>query len=308
MIYDCFMFCDELDILKLRLEYLYDVVDYFVIAESNHTHTGDPKPLVFAENKELFEKYLGKILYVEIPRMPGEGGAWDVEHFQRNYLKTALLNCQDDDIVVISDLDEILNIRHILETNEISRPTLVSINFFYYYFNVIHTDQIWNLALISRYEHIRDVDVGDRDTYPALFGEAIHDTIRENGWHFSYLFAGKIDRYRDKVRAFAHQEYNRPYYLLKTRIRYCIDHQLDIFERDFHLNRVNIDDYLDSNLVEKIKKIGLFDEYVLKGKGRSDFRPSNVFFYIYYNLGIRDVVFGVYRFIKNLGVSNHASR
>ena len=52
-IIDCFMFYNELDILKIRLEELYNVVDYIIIIEATITHNNTPKPLYFNENKHL---------------------------------------------------------------------------------------------------------------------------------------------------------------------------------------------------------------------------------------------------------------
>ena len=63
MIYDCFQFFNELDLLKLRLNVLDSVVDYFVLTEATVTFSGDSKPLYYYENKKLFEKYNHKIIH-----------------------------------------------------------------------------------------------------------------------------------------------------------------------------------------------------------------------------------------------------
>ena len=64
MIIDCFPFFNEFDILKIRFEELYDVVDYFVIVEADHTHTGKPKPWNFEENKFRYSQYASKIISI----------------------------------------------------------------------------------------------------------------------------------------------------------------------------------------------------------------------------------------------------
>ena len=53
-IYDCFNFFNELDLLEIRLNTLYDIVDYFVIIESNLTHSGEVKPFYYEDNKSRF--------------------------------------------------------------------------------------------------------------------------------------------------------------------------------------------------------------------------------------------------------------
>ena len=47
MIYDCFPFFNELDILKMRMEIMDPIVDKFVIEEAAYTFSSEPKPLYF---------------------------------------------------------------------------------------------------------------------------------------------------------------------------------------------------------------------------------------------------------------------
>ena len=77
-IYDCFSFYNEFDILEIRLQELYDHVDYFIIAEASTTHTGNPKPFYLLDNWERFKPYADKIRHVKVEDMPGvqNGGAW----------------------------------------------------------------------------------------------------------------------------------------------------------------------------------------------------------------------------------------
>ena len=62
--YDCFLFNNELDLLEIRLKYLWDVVDTFVIVEADTTFAGEEKPLHFKENKERFKWAESKIKHV----------------------------------------------------------------------------------------------------------------------------------------------------------------------------------------------------------------------------------------------------
>ena len=65
-IVDCFLFYNEIDLLKIRLEELYDVVDYFILVEGTLTFTGNVKNMYFKDNINLFNKYLNKIIYIFI--------------------------------------------------------------------------------------------------------------------------------------------------------------------------------------------------------------------------------------------------
>ena len=106
-VYDCFCFYNEFEILKIRLEELWDSVDYFVLVESIETQRGKPKPLYFEENKELFQKYLSKIIHVTVEERHPEFGLWEREWYQRNCISRGLTHCLPTDIIIISDVDEI---------------------------------------------------------------------------------------------------------------------------------------------------------------------------------------------------------
>lgn len=106
-VYDCFLFFNELELLKIRLEELYDHVDYFVLVESGESFRGNEKPYIFSENRDKFLKYLPKIIYIPVfDRQPG-AGVWEREAFQRNCISRGLTGCSKRDVILISDLDEI---------------------------------------------------------------------------------------------------------------------------------------------------------------------------------------------------------
>src|SRR4051812_40271897 len=107
---DCFTFYNELDILEIRLRELYDVVDRFVLVEATHTHKGDPKPLHYATNRARFASWNDKIRHIVIGDLPVGDNLAAIrrrEMGQRNAILLGLMDAQDDDIVLISDVDEI---------------------------------------------------------------------------------------------------------------------------------------------------------------------------------------------------------
>jgi len=124
-IIDCFTFFNELDLLKFRLAELYDKVDHFILIESTKTFTGQVKPLYYSLNKDEFEKWNDKIIHVVVTDMPinlpqykiDELVAlpeirninWVREHHQRRSVVKGLnrLNLNFDDVIIMSDLDEI---------------------------------------------------------------------------------------------------------------------------------------------------------------------------------------------------------
>ena len=123
-LYDCFMYFDEDMLLDIRLNILKDKVDKFVIAEATKTHSGEKKKLNFDINN--FSKFKDKIEYMIIDNLPAEVNNfkkdWSASHvrdqFQRNSLQKGYKDCSDDDLIMISDLDEIPNPEKIKEFNE----------------------------------------------------------------------------------------------------------------------------------------------------------------------------------------------
>jgi beta-1,4-mannosyl-glycoprotein beta-1,4-N-acetylglucosaminyltransferase len=106
-VFDCFPLFNEIDLLELRLNELWDVVDIFVIAEAKTTFTGNSKPMCLPDNAERLAKYMHKIRYVVVEDFPEGISNWGREEYQRNEMKKELSDVLPDDILVFSDVDEI---------------------------------------------------------------------------------------------------------------------------------------------------------------------------------------------------------
>ena len=104
-IFDCFMYFDEEMILDLRLNILNKYVDYFVIVEGNKTWQNNPKKLRFDINK--FSKFKDRIIYIPVEDMPDGEDPYLRENFQRNSIMKGLTQSNENDLILISDLDEI---------------------------------------------------------------------------------------------------------------------------------------------------------------------------------------------------------
>ena len=109
----CLLF-NELDLLELRFQELWDVVDAFVVVEATYSHAGAPKPLFFAEHATRFAPYRDKVAYhvlrtppIATPRTPADRVA--IEHYQREAIGAALapLGLHGRDVVLVSDVDEV---------------------------------------------------------------------------------------------------------------------------------------------------------------------------------------------------------
>ena len=115
-IIDCFIYYNEEDLLNYRLNILNDYIDYFILVESTMTHVGKSKKLFYNENKHLFENFNDKIIHIVVDLPYNEyvinieqNDQWKNENFQRNSIKLGIdkLNLNSEDIILVSDVDEI---------------------------------------------------------------------------------------------------------------------------------------------------------------------------------------------------------
>ncbi len=107
---DVFPFYDELLLLKLKLEEMSPWVDHFVLLEARTTFTGKPKPLIYEQNKAAFEPWADKIVHQVVDFPAWAESPWTREFYQRDVaLETVARLCAPDDLVLVSDVDEIID-------------------------------------------------------------------------------------------------------------------------------------------------------------------------------------------------------
>ena len=106
-IYDCCIYFDDDLVLDIRLNILNKYVDYFVIVEGKKDHQGNIKKLNF--KMEKFSKFKDKIRYIVADDFPKSDYTWDLEHYQRNTISEGLFDVKEDDLIIVSDVDEIPN-------------------------------------------------------------------------------------------------------------------------------------------------------------------------------------------------------
>lgn len=284
MVYDSFQFFNELDILKLRMNVLNDVVDYFVISESTVTFSGDPKPLYYNENKEMFKEFEHKIIHNIVDDTPMDCNAFIRDHHQKCAVARGLKECKPDDIVIFSDVDEIPNpdtLRELLPNVEEGKIYMLAQRLFYCYLDMEEVSGNL-LSVTGEFEGVEKkqwlgtkvcrYSVLDKYTTEELRNKEqkeIGVRVPNGGWHFSYMGGGKkqstADRVKYKIKSAAHQEYNNRHILWN--VKKNIKNMQDIFGRDSKLQLVEIDEtypkYLRDHLDEYKyllypKKKGLF--------------------------------------------------
>jgi beta-1,4-mannosyl-glycoprotein beta-1,4-N-acetylglucosaminyltransferase len=278
-IYDCFTFNNELDLLELRLKILDPVVDYFVLVEATKKHSGDNKPLFFEENKKRFKKWESKIIHVIVKDMPRPGkiffkdnwrlnsvfglGRWKPEIYQRNQIRRGLRDCRPEDIIMISDLDEIPNIKKIPELiNLLKTEIIVSFNqkLYYYYLNGFANDK-WYGTRACTFRSLKAHFGSKPDRVRRLrsllfrinrfFGKK-ENIITPGGWHFSYI--GDVKSIIAKISATSHSEIDKSENKDPLKIKERIESGKDILGRDMRINYVPVDSTFPDEIFKNKKK------------------------------------------------------
>ena len=233
-IYDCFMFYDEDLVIDLRLNILNEYVHKFVIVESKFTHSGKKRELLFDINK--YSKFKKKINYIVLENEPVDleivhdndtddkknskyiMNALKRENFQRNGIKKGLTNAKPDDLILVSDVDEIPNLSN-LDLNEINdNIILFKQNFYYYKFNLKLEDMPWLGTKGCKYKNLKSPqwlrNIKDKK-YPfwrldVLFSDKKYSNIKfidNGGWHFSNMKTP--EEIEKKMRTYLHhREYD----------------------------------------------------------------------------------------------------
>ena len=213
-IYDCFMYFDEDLLLDLRLNSLDKYVKKFVITEATYTHNGSKKELKFDINK--FQKFKDKIIYLVVDNQPNnildlvEGESKEKrgeklilngmarDYFQRENLKRGLAGIDDEDLVLISDLDEIPNFKELNFTKIKNNILIFEQKMFYYKLNLFYSDFTWLGTKATRYKNFispqwlrnikgRNYSKWRIDTWFSKKKYSNLLFIKNGGWHFTCL-------------------------------------------------------------------------------------------------------------------------
>lgn len=254
-IFDCFMFYDEDLILEMRLNILSKFVDYFIIVESKFFHNGKKRPLKFKLRNYL--KFKDKIIYIVHDRIPpgvqeinindkeNEISSKEIinahlrENDQRNYISKGLSLAKENDLILISDVDEIPNLEN-LDFNVIKNNIIMfKQDIFYYKLNRYLPNFEWfgtkgclkkNLKSPqwlrniknNKYHFFRlDTFFSDRKYINKLF-------IKNGGWHFSNL--KNADDIELKLKSYLHHRDYEVEELGKTKIKELINSNRTIYD------------------------------------------------------------------------------
>ena len=240
-IIDCFLYNNEEYLLDLRLSYLNNKVKKFIIVESKYTHQGEKKNNFLDLNK--FKKYQHKIDYHLIEKFPEHLSNWGRENFHRNYIMNSFKSLNDDDYIMISDLDEIPNLKN-LKSLENHKFTVFQQANYSYKFNLKNiTYPVWYGTRLCKKKYLKSPqwlrDQKIKKFSILKFYRIKWNIIDNGGWHFSYLMSPQ--QISNKIKSFGHAEYNLEKYTNIKLIEEKVKEGIDLFDRNQKFEKVILD-------------------------------------------------------------------
>lgn len=238
-VYDCFPFWREFLALEIRLEELYEVVDYFVIIESKYTHTGQIKSFHLKDNLHKFAKYADKIILVNDVNFYKNHSPIERGNFQRGLIDNELkkLFLHNDDLIIISDSDEIPKRNVIENLKQKPENVIVEVSTYSHFINLYFHE--WPRIRVLQYKDFRGAQKEFRETFintaldqrrykyiPFLridpwfsaskfdrkfgawigFNRKKMSVIQNGGWHFTKIY--DIETLIEKIEYSGHTEFN----------------------------------------------------------------------------------------------------
>jgi beta-1,4-mannosyl-glycoprotein beta-1,4-N-acetylglucosaminyltransferase len=294
-IYDCFMLFNEVELLKIRLGELYEFVDYFVIVEAKTSYSGERKPLYYLKHKNELKKFRDKIIYIPVKHpkfnfidklyiwlnkkyrknfiivagfLFGIGTNWKMEVFQRTQMRKGLINCRPDDIVIVSDIDEIPNIKIFSEVRKKCKENklvwLRQKDYRYFLNGQLKSPWLGTKAItfknLNKYYHGNPASIRYGLTFAFRKRFKLNPEISfvdDGGWHFSYL--GGFKKVMEKIKYFASMDL----YLSKTNdskitneknIKECVNKGIIVWDKNQKMKYVPIDKTFPRTIYKNKKK------------------------------------------------------
>ena len=258
-IYDCFQYFDEDHMVDLRLNILDQYVDYFVISESTKTHQGENKKINFDIKK--FSKFKDKIKFIvadykeAINFKKHTGGESPIEQHQRNSLIKGIDDASSEDLIILSDSDEVPDLTKLNKINKYKKFIAFSQKMFMYKLNLQNIDEsnwigsrMTKKKNISTMQNLRNLKF---KKYPFWrFDKKNLQTIC-GGWHFSFLQTP--EQILKKIKSFSHGEFNIDNINEKNIEEKILKNQ-DIFGRGITLKKIELDSSYPNYILKNKEK------------------------------------------------------
>lgn len=269
---DTIMFLNEYDLLELRLTEHYDHIDKMIIVECDHTYTGRYKGFNLEKNLDRYSQWMDKIDYIKVENSAPYSVSWDNEEWQRNQMNRGWTDVTEDDVLLVSDLDEIIRpetLEYIRNTDhgyyELFLPTCY---FRFNYLNVKDHYSGWAKAFRGY------VCPGNGMRYSSGVPGKSKVTLHHAGWHFSWI--GDEDFIRNKLKSFSHTEHDNDYILQNINVEENVKNgRVHIYAEHGKWQVVKLDDYFPKSLINNKDR---YAKYILPetDKTARDFWPKGI--------------------------------
>ena len=263
-IYDCFSYLDEDLLLDLRLKILNNYIDYFVIIEGNKTWQNNNKKLNFDIKK--YQEFEKKIIYIPVTDMPDGDNPYLRENFQRNAISRGLVKANNDDLIIISDLDEIPNPKSFKLFKKRMKFAVFQQLHFYYKLNLqSQKNPFWygSRICVKKYlkspQWLRNLKFKRRPFW-RVDKLRLNNIIENGGWHFCNLKepAQLLYKYKNLCETddpHVFKEKIDEKYLDLDEIKKRINNGLDIIGRDENYKPVSLDAKFPDYILDKKKEL-----------------------------------------------------
>lgn len=258
-IYDCFQYFDEDHMVDLRLNILNKHVDYFIISESTKTHQGKSKKINF--DIKNFSKFKDKIKFIiadykdEINFTNHTGGESPIEQHQRNSLIKGLKNASSEDLLILSDSDEIPDLTKLPLIDKKKKYIAFSQKMFMYKLNLQNLNESnWIGSKITKVKYLKTMQEFRNlkfKNYPIWRIDKLNQQIINGGWHFSYMQTPS--QILNKIKSFSHGEYNNDSLSEKSIQKKILSNE-DIFGRGIRLEKIRIDNTFPEYIIQNLDK------------------------------------------------------
>ena len=258
-IYDCFQYYNEDHMVDIRLNILNEYVDHFVICESTKTHQGKNKEINFDIKK--FSKFKDKIKFIvadykeEVKFEKHTGGESPIEQHQRNTLIEGLKNACSEDLLILSDSDEIPDLTKLPKIDKKKKYIAFSQKEFMYKLNLQNLgENNWIGSKITKVKNLKSMQELRNlkfKKYPFWRIDKFNQQIIKGGWHFSFLQTP--EQILNKIKSFSHGEFNNDNLNIEEIERKIINNE-DIFDRGTNLKKINLDDSYPKYIIDNQDK------------------------------------------------------
>jgi hypothetical protein len=262
-IVDTFMFWNEYDLLEIRLSEHYEHVDRFDIIECDHTYSGRYKGFNLESRLDRYSQWMDKINYIKVSDCPVFPNSWDNEAWQRNQMTRAWDDVGGDDVILLTDLDEIVRpeaLKFIRETDYNFYGLAMPMFYFKFNYMDITDNYPWRGLAYRGYKGVPNDMRFKADSMPK--GKSIE--LHHAGWHFSWL--GNDEFVKEKLKSFSHTELNIPSVVDNVNIEQSIARGRDHFRPNEVWGAVKLDDYFPKTIRNNQEK---YKDYIVQNGTKS---------------------------------------